>query len=499
MPAHDHISVSSPWPPLAVTLGALAVAAVAVTDALPALEFAFVITAALVLGIAHRAALSWGTQLTGIVLVILFIPIRRYVIPGDLPIDLEPYRALMALMVVMWGVALLIDPAVRLCRSGFEVPIAAIVVAVMASVALNPARVSAASDDVVKDLSFLLSFLLLFYLIISVVRGRRQIDRILSVLVVGGSVVALFALVEARTRWNVFNEMSSVLPFLDVVEIPEERSRGGALRTFGPAQHPIALGAAMVTLLPLAIYLARTRASRWWWLCVAAVSLGVFASVSRTSVVMLAVAAVMFLILRPRATRRILLPALVLVPLLVHVALPGTLGALKTSFFPEGGLVADQQRSAGSAGSGRLADLGPAFEEAAKTPLFGQAYGSRVVGGESPGENAQILDNQWLKLLLETGVLGLVAWLWFLVAIIRRLSRAAKEDPDPSGWLFVALASSVTAFAVGMLTLDSFSFIQATFIFWIVLALGARALLDRASAAPAPVAPGLRRLNPAVE
>ena len=111
--------------------------------------------------------------------------------------------------------------------------------------------------------------------------------------------------------------------------------------------------------------------------------------------------------------------------------------------------------------------------------MVGQGYGTRAVVGDSPNGNAQILDNQWLKLLLETGALGFIAWFWFLVAIIRRLGRAAKEDPEPSGWLFAAFASSVTAFSVGMLTLDSFSFIQATFIFWIVLALGARALLDR--------------------
>ena len=49
------------------------------------------------------------------------------------------------------GVALFVNPAVHLRRSGYEAPIAAIVVSVMASVALNPGRVSGVSDEVVKD------------------------------------------------------------------------------------------------------------------------------------------------------------------------------------------------------------------------------------------------------------------------------------------------------------------------------------------------------------
>ena len=158
MTTREQPAPSGIWSPVVVFLGAVAVAVVAVTDALPALEFAFLVTAALVIGLAHRAALAWHVQLTAVVLVILFIPIRRYAIPGNLPIDVEPYRALGGgARGGGGGVALFVDPAVHLRRSGYEAPIAAIVVSVMASVALNPGRVSGVSDEVVKDLSFLLT------------------------------------------------------------------------------------------------------------------------------------------------------------------------------------------------------------------------------------------------------------------------------------------------------------------------------------------------------
>jgi O-antigen ligase len=189
---------------------------------------------------------------------------------------------------------------------------------------------------------------------------------------------------------------------------------------------------------------------------------------------MLIVIAVVFLWLRPRETKRLwplVLPALVL----VHFALPGTIGGLKASFFPEGGLVANQSQSVGSRGQGRVADLGPAIREWSQNPLLGQGYGSRVVDGENP--NAQILDNQWLGSLLETGLLGVFAIAWLFWRAVRRLGRAAKRNPTPEGSLFVAIAASIAAFAVGMLTFDAFAFIQVTFFLFILLACAAAALV----------------------
>jgi O-antigen ligase len=100
-------------------------------------------------------------------------------------------------------------------------------------------------------------------------------------------------------------------------------------------------------------------------------------------------------------------------------------------------------------------------------------------------QNAHILDDQWLKTLLETGFVGAFAWLWIYVRSIRRLARAAKEDASEQGLLFVALAASITAFAIGMVLFDAFAFIQVTFMLFIVLALGSVVLSarDRASQA----------------
>jgi O-antigen ligase len=203
--------------------------------------------------------------------------------------------------------------------------------------------------------------------------------------------------------------------------------------------------------------------------------------VSRTGIIMLLVVGAVFFWLRRAETKRflpLLLPALVV----VQIALPGTLGALQSAFFPEGGIVASEQQGSNTGGSGRLADVGPTLSEWSQRPLVGQGYGTRVVSGEEP--NARILDDQWLASLLETGILGVAGWFWLFRRSVRRLARAAKTDASPRGWLFTALAASILAFAVGMLTFDAFSFTQGTVLLFVLLAFGTVALRQAPESSP---------------
>ncbi len=61
---------------------------------------------------------------------------------------------------------------------------------------------------------FFLSFVLVLYVTASVIRRLDNIDYLVKTLVAGGAVVAVFAIVEARTGINVFNHLNRVMPFL---------------------------------------------------------------------------------------------------------------------------------------------------------------------------------------------------------------------------------------------------------------------------------------------
>lgn len=410
--------------------------------------------------------IPWGAMVGAIVAVILFIPIRRYVLPGQLPFEVEPYRILVALVIAAWLSSMAINPHLNLRGTALDGPLGLFGVAVLGSMLVNPGRVNSVSAIAIKELTFLISFLLIYYMVASTINNPETIVNLVKLAVFGGAVVAVLTVIESRTNYNAFNNLSRIFPFLDLVEeqLPRQQERGARLRSYGSAQHPIALGAAFAILIPLSIYLIQRRLV--WILATAALAVGALATASRTAVVMLIVVAIVFLWLRPKEVKR-LWPALVPLLAVIHVLLPGTIGSLKNSFFPSGGLLQEQQTSAGSRGQGRIADLAPAFQELLSKPVLGQGYGTRVT--DQDFQNAQILDNEWLNSTLELGMVGLIALVWLFGRSIRRLSRAAKRDRSERGLLFVALTASLYAFAVGMFTYDAFSFIQVTLILFLLL------------------------------
>jgi O-antigen ligase len=248
---------------------------------------------------------------------------------------------------------------------------------------------------------------------------------------------------------------------------------------YGSAQHPLAFGAALALLMPLAIYCAQ-RTQQWRWRLAGVVMvLGIFATRSRTGIVMLLVIGIVYLVLRGRETRRFW-PALVPLVLAIHFAVPGAIGTTWQSFFPEGGLLAQEKKN--QVGSGRVATFGPVFHsEVTPNPILGEGYATRIVTPEAGADVplAPITDDMWLSILAETGIVGAYMLGWLFVRATRRFGRAARRDHSPRGWLLVGTAAAVVAYAIGMLTYDSFAFIQVTFLLFFVLAIGVAALLTK--------------------
>lgn len=452
-----------------------------------------VVVVAAALALVRPWTISWTRLIQLLIVVILFIPIRRYTLPANLPFQLEPYRVLVALLILGWLSSLLVDARMALRRTGFEGPLVLIVGGLFASILANRERAANVSSTVDKSLMFFLSFVLVLFLIVTVIHRLEEVDRLVKTLVLAGTFVAGSAIVEARTGYNVFNHLTRVMPFLrgGTISGPEFIRLGtGRLRVFGSAEHPIALSAALVMLVPLAIYLTRRYGQRRWIVCALTLAGGATASVSRTGVLMFAAVGIVYVCLRPRETLR-LWPALVPALAVIHLALPGTLGSLKNSFMPPGGLVAQQKSDAGQSGSGRLADLGPGLRRWQQNPLFGEGYATRVgapdVAPSPTGElsDHQILDDQWLGTLLETGAIGFAGWLWFFARAVRRFGGEAARDHSARGWLLTSLTAGIAAYGIGMLTFDAFAFIQVTFLLFIFVGLGSVLMAD----ASAPVMP----------
>ncbi|MFI5292989.1 MAG: hypothetical protein ACHQ02_08990, partial [Candidatus Limnocylindrales bacterium] len=303
------------------------------TTTLAAVTFTLVVVAW------RHILLAWPTLLGLLLAVILFIPMRRYTIAGGLPFALEPYRVFMALIVPTWLLAVLVDPQVKLRATGLEAPAACYGVVVLLSLLTNPGRVAGLSTEVVKSMTFVASFFALLYFVAGAIDTRTALDRVIKFIVIGGAIIAALTMYEWQSGHNFFNNLSQFLPGVTFHPelVPWTPGRGGRPRAYASAQHAIALGALLVMLLPLAVYLWR-RSGRFVWLAVGGLLvMGALATGSRTAIVMLVVSLIMFLRYKRAQTVR-MLPYLLPMLMAVQVVMPGTLGTFKASLFPSGGV-----------------------------------------------------------------------------------------------------------------------------------------------------------------
>jgi len=161
----------------------------------------------------HTWLLRWSTLIALIFLVILLIPMKRYaLLPGALPIQIEPYRILIGAVAAGWFASLLVERNMRIRRTGLEVPLLGFVLAVLISVAANSGRVAylGVGGEVVKKVTFLLSFVIMVYLIASVITRRRELEMLIRVLILGGTFVAVCSLYESRTGVNIFDKLHTI-------------------------------------------------------------------------------------------------------------------------------------------------------------------------------------------------------------------------------------------------------------------------------------------------
>lgn len=413
--------------------------------------------------------LEWRHLVALLVICLLFVPARIYALPVTLPFELDPYRLLLLALLMGWFLSLLSDPQASFRLSGLEGPLGLYVLAIVGSLVANPDGLSLYGTEVVKTLSILVSLLLTFYFAVSVLRCLEEVEMVLGVLVLGGAVVAVLAVIESRTGVSPFGNLDRYIPVLQRIQADSVLSRGAHFRAFGSAEHPIALGALLALLAPIGVALAIRRAGAIWWLAVAALVIGAVTTVSRTAVVMLVAGFALFTALRWSEARRFL-PLGVAVIAAVHLLVPGTLGTLTSGLHPST-IAVEQRSSAGSRSSaGRIDDLAPSLEEFRQKPVLGYGYGTRIVQGEKA--NTRLLDDQWLGSLLDTGVVGVLALTWLFTRFIGRLARASVTAQTGDAVLLAALASSVFAFAVGMFLYDAFSFTQVALVLFLILAAG---------------------------
>ncbi|MHB8781110.1 MAG: O-antigen ligase family protein [Candidatus Geothermincolia bacterium] len=193
------------------------------------------------------------------------------------------------------------------------------------------------------------------------------------------------------------------------------------------------------------------------WLCIGGLGVMIFLSQSRESLVTLMVAIAVMIALLLRNRRRLgalLLVAVVIAGVVVLMQLPrvaNTFAELK------GGEM-------GTALNGRDAIWGISLDLISRYPVTGIGFESL---SSITGKQLYQAHNGFLQAALVSGMLGLLAYLWLLIATGRRLLAGAQHQSRAVKAVFIGLASVFTGYVVTALVSDHFiTFYSYNCVFW---------------------------------
>jgi O-antigen ligase len=289
---------------------------------------------------------------------------------------------------------------------------------------------------------------------------RERLDRLLIRLVAFVGFGAVLGIVQFYTGHTFVDQIS--IPGLSANQPAGTAfQRGGFVRPAGMASHPIEFAVVMTMTLPIALHYAMAArheavsvVRRWW--PVAAIALAIPQSLSRTAILCFLTGMLVIAVGWTWRQRRAAIACILVVLMGVYLAIPGMLGTLAGLFT---GISND-----GSAAS-RTDSYGLAWTFIEASPVFGRGFATFL-------PTYRILDNQYLGLLIETGLVGLIAIVILLsttTVVGLTVARRATSPEDES--LARALTATVVVAAVGFLTFDAFGFPQVPGLLFMVLGL----------------------------
>lgn len=281
---------------------------------------------------------------------------------------------------------------------------------------------------------------------------RARLERLIRTFGVIAAMVGLLVIVQFITAKS----------WVDLVTLPgfaanhpissSAPERSGFVRPAGTAIHPIELGVILAAALPFQLYSAlysralysRAQSSlivRWWPATIG--TLALMLSLSRSTAVALAIIFAVLLPTWPRVWRLWGALAIAAGTVFVYLTTPGFLGTLVRLFTG----VSDDASAQSRTDSYTLA-----FDFVRSNPIIGRGFMTFL-------PKYRILDNQYLGLLIDVGVLGVVAFVGTLVVAIVTCIAAYRAAPGRDvRHLASAAVAAIVACTFDAAIFDLFSF-----------------------------------------
>ena len=303
----------------------------------------------------------------------------------------------------------------------------------------------------------------LFYLVVlGVMRDAEDVERAVTWVVIAAALVSLIGMLEGFRKANLFAGLFPTDPEqLETLQwIILDKTRSGAYRVASTFSHPLAFAEYLTMCLPLAAYLVLNGQTRWRKVlglgALPLMLVALYLSRTRSALVVAAIVAVTLMLIvgvRATAQRRNFLHAVIGTCLMVGVLLAMVGG---------GGLLTELTlgRDAAERGStyARVDMMARGSTLVALEPLAGYGPGRAAITlGAQPGHVNISIDNYYLSMALESGLPGLLLFFFTLAYPIALGLFRGLTQPTRTGWMALALASALLAFAAerGVLSLTN--------------------------------------------
>lgn len=266
---------------------------------------------------------------------------------------------------------------------------------------------------------------LIFFIALSILRDRRDVDVVFFLMVIGALIACAVGFWEAAKKANVFYDLvPSLFPQGTAAaefwadKLASDKSRAGAYRVMATFSHPLTFGEYLVLCLPLAVYLLGY--SRHFWVrslslaAIPAMLAGIYLSHTRSTLLAAGVviaSVVAFLGVRAVRQRR---------SFGLSVAGTFSIVALIFALIMLAGVATELVvgRNAAEAGSSmtRVIMLERGASRVLESPIVGHGPGLAAYKlGFLPGLGTLTIDNYYLSVAIDTGLIGLILFLGLLL------------------------------------------------------------------------------------
>ncbi|MEV6983080.1 O-antigen ligase family protein [Sphaerisporangium sp. NPDC051017] len=392
-------------------------------------------------------------------LVVLFVMPARYVV-GPLGGAGSP-SSMVAVLLLVWYLMSTLSPRWTPIRG--RQPVRSVIVffvlAVLASYVAANTRPLSGDELNAADLGLVLvaGWAGIALVTADGITSMDRLEVLRQRIVMGASFPALVAMVQFFTGIEVTQYLA--LPGLVEKGSAVLFEREGFFRPAGTATHPIELGVVLAAILPLALHGALfchvPEQRRKRWIMVALIAAALPMSVSRSAILGLFVVMLVLLPTWPSEWRLRAVLIFGASSILMRLLIPGLIGTVLNLV----SVIGSDENS-----TTRTGDYDAVVAAVSQRPLFGQGFATYLP------RMYRVIDNQYLMSSLETGLVGLLALIVFLLAgwvLARRARRAATDYETRHLAQCFAASSAVAIFGFG--TFDAFSFPMITNVMFLIL------------------------------